>query len=62
MDKYKIKFDGLSVRQAAKWLLIHEKRRHQQDIAQINHDLKKLADVELPEDLKSLAGTTRFEV
>ena len=30
--------------------------------AAINRDLKKLEDVELPEELKSLAGTARFEV
>ncbi len=57
-----IKLNSLSTRQAAKWLLIHEKRRHQQDIAAINRDLKKLEDVELPEDLKSLAGSVRFEI
>lgn len=39
-----IKLNSLSTRQAAKWLLIHEKRRHQQDIAAINRDLKKLED------------------
>lgn len=61
-DRYKIKFESLTLRQSAKWLLIHEKRRHQQDINAINQDLKKLADVELPEELKSLAGTARFEV
>jgi hypothetical protein len=61
-DVYKILFESLSLRQAAKWLLIHEKRRHQQDIAAINHDLRKLDDVELPPSIKSLAGHTRFEV
>jgi hypothetical protein len=61
-DRYKIKFESLTLRQSAKWLLIHEKRRHQQDISAINHDLKKLEDVELPAELKSLAGTARFDV
>lgn len=61
-DNYKIKFESLALRQACKWLLIHEKRRHQQDIAAINRDLKKLEDVELPEELKSLAGTAWFDV
>jgi len=62
MDTYKIAFESLNLRQAAKWFLTREKRRHQQDISAINRDLKKLADVDLPEELKSLAGTTRFEV
>lgn len=57
-----VKFNALSVRQAAKWLLTHEKRRHQQDIDAINNDLKKLEDVDLPSELHDLAGTVRFEV
>jgi hypothetical protein len=62
IDVYKILFESLTLRQAAKWLLIHEKRRHQQDIAAINQDLKTLVDVELPDDLLSIAGRTRFEL
>ena len=62
MENIKVLFNSMTTRQAAKWFLTHEKRRHQQDIVQINHDLKKLTDVELPPELVSLAGRTRFDV
>jgi len=57
-----IQFNSLSVRQAAKWLLLHERERHVQDIMAINEDLKKLNDVELPAELVKMAGNVRFEV
>lgn len=57
-----IHFNGLSIRQAAKWFLLHELLRHETDIAAIRADLEKLADVELPADLQELAGHIRFEV
>ena len=62
MSDLKVLFNNLTLRQAAKWFFIHEKRRHQQDIVAINRDLKKLTDVKLPPELVSLAGRTRFEV
>ncbi|MEN6423661.1 MAG: hypothetical protein ABFD76_17110 [Smithella sp.] len=57
-----IKFNSLTTRQAAKWLLIHERERHIQDILAIDEDIHKLKDVEIPYDLKELAGRIRFEV
>jgi len=57
-----IKINSLSFRQAVKWIFIHEKRRHQQDIDGINKDLEALADVELPKDVEELAGNVRFEI
>lgn len=57
-----IKFNSLSTRQAAKWLLLHERERHVQDITAIDNDLAKLDDVEIPEELKRLAGHIHFEV
>jgi len=57
-----IQFETLTLRQAAKWLLIHEKHRHQNDIIAMNHDLRNLSDVEVPAGLKELAGRIRFEV
>lgn len=58
----RMNINSLSFRQAAKWIFIHEQRRHQQDIDGIEKDLKALEDVELPEDVKTLAGKIRFEV
>lgn len=57
-----IEFETITLRQAAKWLLIHEKHRHQNDIIAMNHDLKNLSDVEVPAGLKEMAGKIRFEV
>jgi len=61
-EKLSIKFNSLSTRQTAKWFLLHERKRHYQDIKMINDDLNKLADVELPPELVFLAGKIRFEV
>lgn len=57
-----IRFNNLAPRQAAKWLLLHERQRHVQDILAIDMDLKKLKDVEVPPELLPLAGNVRFEV
>ena len=56
-----IKFNSLSTRQAAKWFLLHERERHVEDILEIDRDLKKLADVELPPDILN-ETKARFEV
>lgn len=37
--------ESLTFLQAIKWLLLHEKSRHYDDIAAINKDLDKLRDV-----------------
>lgn len=57
-----VKINSLSTRQAAKWFLLHERRRHLQDIAEIDVDLEKLKTVELPSTLEDLAGNVRFEL
>jgi hypothetical protein len=57
-----ILINSLSFRQAAKWIFIHEKRRHQDDIDGIEKDLYALQDVDLPKDVKDMAGKIRFEV
>jgi len=53
---------NLTFRQAAKWLLTHERERHIQDIMGIEKDLESLKDVELPDDLKAICGHVHFEV
>lgn len=57
-----IYLDSLTSRQAFKFFLIHEKRRHLEDIIQIERDLDNLADVEVPDELLELAGQVRIEV
>jgi len=62
IKQLQIDFRSLNFRQAAKWLLIHERERHIQDVLAIDADVLKLRDVEIPDDLKALAGNIRFEV
>jgi len=57
-----IKFNSMTTRQAAKWLLLHERERHVQDILAIDDDLKKVRDVEIPPDILAEAGRVRFEL
>jgi hypothetical protein len=61
-EKIKIMFDTQTQKQMAKWLLLHERQRHRDDIEGIDEDLKLLADVELPLELEYLAGNIRFEI
>ena len=56
------KINSLSFKQAVKFIFIHEKRRHEQDIESIDRDLLALQDVELPSDVEELAGKIRFEI
>jgi hypothetical protein len=56
-----IKFNSMSTRQAVKWFLLHERERHVDDILAIDRDLKKLKDVELPQDILN-ETKVRFEV
>jgi hypothetical protein len=42
--------------------LTHERERRIQDILKIDEDLQKLKDVDIPDELKALAGNIRFEV
>jgi len=51
----------MSTRQAVKWFLLHERERHVDDILAIDRDLKKLKDVELPQDILN-ETKVRFEV
>jgi len=60
-EALKIKFNSLTTRQAAKWFLLHERERHVEDIFEIDRDLKKLKDVELPSDILNSVNA-RFEV
>ncbi len=58
-----IKFNSISTRQAAKWLLLHERERHVEDILEIDRDLKKLKDVDLPQELLDIVPVNAwFEV
>jgi hypothetical protein len=43
--------NSLNLRQAFKFILEHERLRHLKDIAQIDSDLERLRDVELPEGI-----------
>ena len=52
MENQKILIESLSVRQALKFFLLKEKSRHVQDILKIDEDLRKLKDVEIPEDIE----------
>lgn len=56
-----IAINSLSVRQAAKWFLLHERNRHIADILAIDSDLKKLSDVHLPHEAEILVNE-RFEI
>jgi hypothetical protein len=56
-SKDEIQLDCLDELQAAKWFLLREKSRHFEDIVQIDKDLYKLRDIELPIKLLSLLGT-----
>lgn len=62
LSNARIAINSLSFKQAAKWIFIHEQRRHQADIEGIKKDLSALEDVELPEEVLELAGKIRFEV
>ena len=62
LSNARIAINGLSFKQAAKWIFIHEQRRHQADIDGIDKDLSALKDIELPEEVLELAGKIRFEV
>lgn len=62
MSNPTILINSLSFKQAMKFIWLHEKERHQQDIDGINKDLQALADIELPDEIKDLAGKIRFEV
>jgi hypothetical protein len=48
-SKHQIVADTLDFKQAMKWVLLHEKKRHMDDIRKINADLEKLSNVELPD-------------
>lgn len=54
MDKKEIIINSLSFKQAAKWILIHERRRHLLDIAGCDIDLENLKDVEIPKETMEL--------
>lgn len=56
-----VKINSLNFKQAAKWFLIHEKNRHFDDIIQIDNDLKKLTDVDIPDEALKLINC-RFEI
>jgi hypothetical protein len=56
-----IELTSLSELQAAKWFFLHERRRHIEDVLDIDKDLAKLKDVELPQDVINALGE-RFEV
>jgi hypothetical protein len=49
MSKQQIIADKLTLKQAVKWFLLHERERHLKDVAKIEADLEKLCNVELPE-------------
>jgi NADH pyrophosphatase NudC (nudix superfamily) len=50
-SKDEIQLDCLSELQAAKWFLLREKQRHLDDIENIDKDLARLTNVDLPERL-----------
>ena len=59
--KKEIIINSLSFKQAAKWILIHERRRHLIDIAGCDIDLENLKDVEIPKEAMELIDY-RFEI
>lgn len=52
--KKEIIINSLSFKQAAKWILIHERRRHLLDIAGCDIDLANLKEVEIPAEAMEL--------
>jgi len=54
--------NSLNVKQAAKWFLLHERRRHLDDVNAIDDDLAKLDDVDLPQELIKIAGFVKFRI
>ena len=48
-SKHQIVANTMEFKQAMKWVLLHEKSRHMDDIRKINADLEKLQDIVLPE-------------
>ena len=61
MRKKTVMLDCLSERLAAKWFLLHERNRHLDDIKDIDKDLEKLNDIELPPEFMAIVNE-RFEV
>ena len=61
MRKKTVMLGCLSERMAAKWFFLHERERHIRDIEDINRDLEKLKDIELPDEFLALINE-RFEV
>ena len=61
MKKKVVKLDCLSERLAVKWFLLHERQRHVDDIVDIDKDLAKLKDIELPPEFMAILNE-RFEV
>lgn len=60
--KTEVNINSLSTKQAAKWFLIHERRGHMKEINLIDEMLDRLEDVEIPEEIKKLAGHVYFRV
>jgi hypothetical protein len=51
LSKDEIQLDCLDELRSAKWFLLREKQRHIDDIEQIDKDLARLTNVDLPERL-----------
>ena len=62
IETAEVKINNLKVKQAAKWFLLHERRRHIDDINAIDDDLAKLDDITLPQELLRIAGFVRFRI
>lgn len=60
--KKEIDINSLSTKQAAKWFLIHERRRHMEDIRTIDDTLSLLEGIEIPESINKLAGHVYFKI
>ena len=54
--------NSLDFQQAVKWIWLHERERHLQDIDSIERDLSLLEDVTIPPEAEALAGKIRFEI
>ena len=54
LQEQKISINSLHFLQAAKWILIHERRRHLVDIAGIDIDLENLKNIEIPAEAMEL--------
>jgi hypothetical protein len=52
MSEQRILIEALSVKQALKFFLLKEKSRHVQDILKIDEDLRRLKEVQIPEDIE----------